>query len=122
MNKNMFIYPLRLPIFHQHFNQLIQDDDYNNIDASESHLIYQIMWYFMINQIREFNPTLIMVSYSGRLKIQNNHFVEIMQELTKLANYKLLFFPNLTAQFFPPKNTGHQFRTNHIGYTQNLKE
>lgn len=54
---------------------------------------------FLLNQIREFNPTLIMLSYSGRLHIEDHHFVEILQELTKIANYKLLLFPNLTSAF-----------------------
>ena len=37
----------------------------------------------------EKNPTLVMLSYSGRLHIEDHHFVEILQELTKIANYKL---------------------------------
>lgn len=56
---------------------------------------------FLLNQIREFNPTLVMLSYSGRLHIDDHHFVEILQELTKIANYKLLMFPNLTASLIP---------------------
>lgn len=40
-----------------------------------------------------------MISYSGRIHIEDHHFVEIIQELTKIANYKLLLFPNLTAAF-----------------------
>lgn len=49
--------------------------------------------------MREFNPHIIMVSYSGRIHIEDHHFVEIMQELTKISNYKLLLFPNLTSAF-----------------------
>lgn len=40
-----------------------------------------------------------MLSYSGRLHIEDHHFVELLQELTKIANYKLLLFPNLTNAF-----------------------
>lgn len=40
-----------------------------------------------------------MISYSGRIHIEDNHFVEIIQELTKIANYKLIFYPNLTSAF-----------------------
>lgn len=54
---------------------------------------------FIVNQIREFNPSYVMISYSGRITIDDGHFVELMQELTKVANYKLLFFPNLTTAF-----------------------
>ena len=54
---------------------------------------------FLINQIREFNPSYVMISYSGRVKIEDGHFVEMIQELTKVANYKLIFYPNLTTAF-----------------------
>jgi len=40
-----------------------------------------------------------MISYSGRLNIEDNHFVELMQEFTKIANYKLLFYHNFTTAF-----------------------
>jgi hypothetical protein len=40
-----------------------------------------------------------MISYSGRIHIDDHHFVELLQEFTKIANYKLLFFPNLTSAF-----------------------
>lgn len=54
---------------------------------------------FLVNQIREFNPSYVMISYSGRVGIEDAHFVELIQEITKVANYKLLFFPNLTTAF-----------------------
>ncbi len=54
---------------------------------------------FIINQIREFNPSYIMISYSGRLTIEDNHFVEMVQELTKVGNYKLVMYPNMTTGF-----------------------
>jgi hypothetical protein len=69
------------------------------MESHESHLIRFLIKDFVLNQIREFNPTMIIVSYSGRLQILDSHFVEIMQELTKIANYKLIFFPNLTNSF-----------------------
>lgn len=39
---------------------------------------------------------MVVVSYSGKLNIEDRHFVEIMKELTKLGNYKVMLFPNLT--------------------------
>ena len=105
INRNMFVFPLRLPSMKSHFSDLEEENEKNNIDVSESHLIYQIFWYFLINQIRQFNPTFILVSYSGRLHIEDSHFVEIMQELTKLSQYKTIYFPNLTAYFASAEDT-----------------
>ena len=53
----------------------------------------------MLNQIREFNTTMILISYGGRIHIQDHHFVQMVQEFTKIANYKLMLFPNLTTAF-----------------------
>jgi hypothetical protein len=47
--------------------------------------------------MRNFRPTTIILSYSGKIKIDDAHMVELTQELTKISNYKLLFFTNFTA-------------------------
>lgn len=70
-----------------------------DIESHESHFIRFVIKDFLLNQIREFNPTIILISYSGRLQLLDAHFVELMQEFTKIANYKLLFYPNLTTSF-----------------------
>lgn len=53
----------------------------------------------LYSQINDFNPAAIIVSYSGKLHIENRHFVEIMKELTKVSNYKVVMFPNLTKSY-----------------------
>ena len=52
---------------------------------------------FLINQIREFHPSMVVVSHSGRIGMGEEHFVEMVQELTKVANYKLVMWNNLTT-------------------------
>ena len=112
---------MRLPSLNENFNNFVNEDQDNNVDISQSHLIYQIFWYFMISQIREFCPTFIMISHSGRLKIEDSHFVEIMQELTKLSNYKLIYYPNLTAHFANGENIDHQFKNDDINFEHEEK-
>lgn len=51
------------------------------------------------NQINDFNPSVIIISYSGKLTIENRHFIEIIKEMVRLGNYKVMLFPNLTKTY-----------------------
>lgn len=53
----------------------------------------------MYSQIQKFRPSHIVISYSNRINIEEPHFVEMIQELTNLVRYKLVFFPNFTTSF-----------------------
>jgi hypothetical protein len=96
-NQNIYVFPLRMAMLREKFPEVMESRE--DIENHESYFIRFIIKDFLLNQIREFNPTLIMISYSGRLHIDDHHFVELLQEFTKIANYKLLFFPNLTSAF-----------------------
>lgn len=50
------------------------------------------------NAMRNYKPSIILLSYSGKLNLTNEHFLEIMQQLIKVQP-KIVFFPNLTSAF-----------------------
>ncbi len=52
----------------------------------------------LYNAMRNYKPSIIIISYSGKLNIHNDHYLEIMQELIKIQP-KIIFFPNLTSAF-----------------------
>ncbi len=98
-NQNIYVFPIRMSILYEKFKEILENKE--DIENHESYFVRFIIRDFVLNQIREFNPTLIMISYSGRIHIEDHHFVELIQELTKIANYKLVLFPNFTAAFVP---------------------
>ena len=51
-------------------------------------------------EMRQFMPNIIILSYSGRIHIENDHFVEIMQELSKISP-RVILYPNLSSHLFP---------------------
>lgn len=54
---------------------------------------------YLYSQIKIFQPTHIIISYSNRIIIEDNHFVEMVQELTNISKCKIMFFPNFTTSF-----------------------
>lgn len=73
---------------------------HKNIDANTyaSYFIYFLMKDFIIEDIKKFNPDIIIVSYNGELVIKDEHFVKIMQELAGVCKRKLMLFPNFTTR------------------------
>lgn len=65
----------------------------------ESYLIRFLMRKYLYGQIQKFKPTHVIISYSNRIIIEDNHFVEMIQELTNIAKNKLMLFPNFTSSF-----------------------
>lgn len=124
LNRNLFVFPLRLSTLNENFNNLVPEEEDDTIDVYESFLILQIFKYFLINQIKEFGGSYIIVSHSGRLNIEDSHFVQIMQELTKLSHYKIVYYPNLSTRFCPPEKRGvdHEMNINNIDYLSKRKE
>lgn len=59
------------------------------------------MHFFVLHEIKKFNPDFIMISYSGKLIINDAHFINLIQELTCIGNHRLLYFPNLASKIFP---------------------
>lgn len=102
LNRNLFVFPLRLSTLNENFNNLVPEDEDDTIKVYESFVILQIFKYFLVNQIKEFGANYIIVSHSGRLNIEDSHFVEIMQELTKLTIQNCLF-PQLVHQILPSR-------------------
>lgn len=65
----------------------------------ESYLIRFLMRKYLYVQIQKFKPTHVIISYSNRIIIEDNHFVEMIQELTNIAKNKVMLFPNFTSSF-----------------------
>lgn len=124
LNRNLFVFPLRLSTLNENFNNLVPEDEDDTIEVYESFVILQIFKYFLVNQIKEFGANYIIVSHSGRLNIEDSHFVEIMQELTKLSHYKIVYFPNLSTRFCPREKRGidHEININNIDYLHRSEE
>lgn len=53
-------------------------------------------------EMRRFKPTSIIISYSGKIKIEHDHFIEIIQEVSKIGS-KILLFPNYTTALIKEK-------------------
>lgn len=45
--------------------------------------------------MKNFRPHSLFLSYTGRINIENEHFIEMMQELVKICP-KVILFPNYT--------------------------
>ena len=65
----------------------------------ESAYISFMMKELIFSHILDFNPSCIVVSYSQKLRIEEEVFVDLMKELTVLANYKVVFYANLTKNY-----------------------
>ena len=72
----------------------------NGQDARKyaSYFIWFLIRDFVGEDIKKFNPGYIVVSYSGRIQIIDEHFVRIMQELCLASSRKVLFYPNFTSE------------------------
>ena len=55
-------------------------------------------------EIRSFNPTIILISYNGLLDIKEDQFSEMVRNLTIMADHKILLFPNLSELFEVPSD------------------
>lgn len=53
----------------------------------------------MYSQILKFKPSHVIISYSNRIVLEDSHFVEMIQELTKVAKNRVMLFPNFTTSF-----------------------
>jgi 3-phosphoglycerate kinase len=54
------------------------------------------------SQIREFSPSLIVVSHSGRLNIESHHLESIFKELSVLSNIKVVLYNNFPCEVREP--------------------
>ena len=87
-NKNMYIYPLGLSALKGE-----KGDDGEWEGMSESYLVRFLMRDHLYGEIMKFRPQMVMISYSGRIKIEDQHFVEMMQEIGKVG--KVMLFNHL---------------------------
>lgn len=53
----------------------------------------------VLSHLREYNPSMVVVSYSGKIRIENEYFVELIKQLTVISNFRLMFYPNHAKMF-----------------------
>jgi hypothetical protein len=66
------------------------------IEGYESHFIRFILRDQLYSAMKAFKPHSVLISYSGKTQVENDHFLEMMQEIVKICP-KVTFFPNLTS-------------------------
>jgi hypothetical protein len=92
LNRNVFVFPVRMANLR---SEKEPAEPYRDIEPYESHFIRFMLRDHLFSEMHRFRPTQIVVSYSGRLNIENDHWLELIQELSKICN-RVLFFPNFT--------------------------
>ena len=91
---NIYILPV---IFQYLFKEMVikgEGDARNN----SSYFVWALLRDFLGDDIKKFNPTYVVVSYSGRINLLDAHFTLLLQELCLASNRRVLFFPNFTAE------------------------
>lgn len=49
--------------------------------------------------LREYNPSMIIVSYSGKINIESTYFIELIKQLTLISNFRLVLYVNQAKMF-----------------------
>lgn len=49
------------------------------------------------NEVRDYLPNTIIISYNGQLDIYEDHFNEIIRNLTIIGDHRLMLFPNMSG-------------------------
>ncbi len=69
------------------------------IEFYESTFVKFMMEEIVISHLREYNPSMIVLSYSGKINIDNDYFVEMVKQLAVISNFRLLFYVNHAKMF-----------------------
>lgn len=56
----------------------------------------------IFSAIKAFKPHSVLISYTAQLQLENEHFLEMMQEIVKIC-HKVTFFPNFTPALASPE-------------------
>ena len=92
-DENIYILPLKFKYLMQQLQK--KDEDAHK---SASYFIWFLLKDFVGDNINKFNPHYIVVSYSGRINILDEHFTRIIQGLCSSCSRKVLFFPNFSTE------------------------
>ena len=103
MNRNIYVFPVRMDNLK---SEKEPPEPYRDIEAYESNFIRFMLRDHLYAEMRKFKPTTVIISYSGRISIDHDHFIEIIQELSKLSS-KIMLFPNYTTAIVRDKMTDY---------------
>ena len=77
------------------FSNLFQDK--SSIEKYESYFLRFAFSNFFGDDLKKFTPNVVILSYSGRISVEEKHFINIIQELASVSERKCIFFPNFTT-------------------------
>ena len=99
--RNMFILPVNSRSLSQKYELFHEQNGNENhsIEFYESSFIKFMMEEVVMSHLREYNPSMIILSYSGKIHLDNEYFVEMIKQLTVISNFRLVFYPNHAKMF-----------------------
>jgi hypothetical protein len=68
---------------------------------NSSHDINFLFHHIIYNQVQQYRPNIIFISYNGELVLEKDHWNDIVRNMTILAHHKVILFTNLTGLFKP---------------------
>ncbi len=75
-NENMYVFPIRMDNLRSNKEPA---EENKNIEPYESSFIRFLMRDHLYSEMLKFKAQTIIISYSGKISIENEHFTEIMQ-------------------------------------------
>ena len=95
--RNLLVFPL-------HSLMLRESYGLGEAEMLQSWACRMLMQEVVLGEVRSFNPSVVVISYSSKLQLTDPHFEEIVRELTVLSNMKLVLYNNCTRAY-----TYHQY-------------
>lgn len=66
------------------------------------------MMQYVSKIIIEFVPSLVVISYSGKIHLENFHFSEIIKQLAIHSNSRMVFYPSMYKTFLDKQSEDYQ--------------
>lgn len=97
----MFILPIHSRALNEKYELLYDTNgvENNGIEFYESSFVKFMMEEVVMSHLREYNPSVVVLSYSGKVTVDTDYFVELIKQLTIVSNFRLLFYPNQGKMF-----------------------
>ena len=86
-------------MFPVHSRYLSHKYDLRSVEFYQSKFMKFVMKELVYIQIKEFNPSIIVISMSNRLHLDPPFLEEMLKELTVIANMRLLLYNNLARSY-----------------------
>lgn len=97
--KELTDYYRQLLVFPVYSRYLSQRYDLSSAEFYQSKFIKFIIKEVILIQVREFNPSLVVISLTHRLHLDPDFYQELIKELTIIGNMRLVLYHNLTRTY-----------------------